>query len=331
MKVSIVIPVYNVAAHIRRCLESVCQQTYTDLECLLIDDCGSDDSIAIAAKYIENYNGRIRFHIIHQPKNMGPSAARNTGIDSATGDFIFFLDSDDAITPDCIETLVKLIEKYPDVDFSQGNTVQGIEGLSKESFRRQQPEYCHEKDMLCELILEATSNTAWNRLIKRSFLIKNNLYFPVEIIIEDVFWVYFLAKKTNAAAFTNKGTYLYYLNSGSIMTSTSKEMVLNRMIGMRSGISEMWKDMLVNKPVYKSQQRYFAQLVINYLMQLCQHPSLCRWTEFWRMMWCMTNENTSRITWPKVLLFFSSVPPLCFFAGFRAWRWRLQKYIVDKI
>lgn len=102
-KVSIVVPVYNVAAYLRRCLDSLVAQTYPNVEILMVDDCSTDDSAAIAREYAEKYPGRCIF--VPREKNGGVSAARNTGIDAATGEWLTFVDSDDWISTDCVETL----------------------------------------------------------------------------------------------------------------------------------------------------------------------------------------------------------------------------------
>ena len=86
MTVSIIIPVYNVAPYIEACLKSVMGQTYTGLmECIVVDDCGTDNSMAIVERVIDEYDGAIHFHIEHHHSNRGLSAARNTGIAKANG------------------------------------------------------------------------------------------------------------------------------------------------------------------------------------------------------------------------------------------------------
>ena len=92
MKVSIIIPVYNVENYLVRCLDSVTAQTCQDIECILVDDCGNDHSVQIAEDYIQTYQGPIVFKFLHHTKNRGLAAARNTGIDAATGDYLFFPD-----------------------------------------------------------------------------------------------------------------------------------------------------------------------------------------------------------------------------------------------
>ena len=89
LRVSIIVPVYNVAPYIADCLRSVMHQTYTgSMECLLVDDCGTDDSITIAERMIADYEGPIQFQILHHERNRGLSAARNTGTEAAKGEYL---------------------------------------------------------------------------------------------------------------------------------------------------------------------------------------------------------------------------------------------------
>lgn len=110
-KVSVIVPVYNVETYINRTLESICGQTYRNLEILLIDDGSLDDSLACCEKWAEKDN---RIRVYHQ-KNAGVSAARNRGLEQATGDYIMFMDADDIIEKNMIEALhTVLIENDAD-------------------------------------------------------------------------------------------------------------------------------------------------------------------------------------------------------------------------
>lgn len=99
MKVSVIIPVYNVEKYLESCLESIKSQTFTDYELILINDGSTDESFAIMRRYAER-DARIR--IISQ-SNRGVSAARNLGLSVAEGDYVLFVDSDDTILPDALE------------------------------------------------------------------------------------------------------------------------------------------------------------------------------------------------------------------------------------
>ena len=116
-KVSIIIPVYNVELYILKCLESVAAQTMSEgVECILVDDCGKDNSVRIAEDFIRCYQGNIEFVLLHHEHNGGLSAARNTGVRAAKGEYVYFLDSDDEIMPNCMELLYSRVEKYGTVD-----------------------------------------------------------------------------------------------------------------------------------------------------------------------------------------------------------------------
>lgn len=108
IKVSIVIPVYNVESYLDICVESVLDQTYQNIEIILVDDGSTDNSPAICDKY-QMLDNRVK--VVHQ-KNGGLSNARNTGVKNSTGEFLFFVDSDDCINPVTIERLVEIAVKY---------------------------------------------------------------------------------------------------------------------------------------------------------------------------------------------------------------------------
>lgn len=108
MKVSVIIPVYSVEPYIERCIESVLRQTYRDLEVIIVDDCTPDRSIELAKNLINKVNCKdLDYKFIKHDINRGLSVARNTGIKAATGDYLFFMDSDDWISDDCISLMVQ--------------------------------------------------------------------------------------------------------------------------------------------------------------------------------------------------------------------------------
>ena len=108
MNVSVIIPIYNVEQYIEECIASVAAQTYKDFDIIAINDCSTDSSLEILRECIDKYNiPKDRISIIDHERNRGISAARNTGILHSTAEYVYFLDSDDTITPDCLEKLVK--------------------------------------------------------------------------------------------------------------------------------------------------------------------------------------------------------------------------------
>ena len=118
-----IVPVYQVELYIEECLRSVMRQAYDgEMECLVIDDCGTDSSMAIVERLIKAYNGPVRFTVIHHERNSGLSASRNTGIQHASGNYLFFLDSDDTIAVNCIAILMGMVKADSAIELVQGNT-----------------------------------------------------------------------------------------------------------------------------------------------------------------------------------------------------------------
>ena len=120
MKVSIIVPVYNVAKYIERCLLSVLNQTWPDLEVILVNDCTPDNSMEIVRRVVASHPRGAVVRCLEHEENRGLSAARNTGISASVGDYLYFLDSDDYISANAIELLADAaVQKRP--DFVIGN------------------------------------------------------------------------------------------------------------------------------------------------------------------------------------------------------------------
>lgn len=234
IKVSIIIPVYNASAFIKECMDSVKSQTMTeDIECILIDDCGQDDSAEIITNYInENAstpsfnNGRkkrepvtVSFRLLRQECNMGPSAARNRGIREAKGEYVFFLDADDTITPDCIESLYGLA-KLHDADYVQGRYYN--ENINANLI----PPALTDRKEIKRLLLNHNKIqfTPHNRLVRRKMIIDNDLFFNEQIKVrEDFLWMTFMAKYVKKFAACDNPTYIRGYNEDSLTNNINKE------------------------------------------------------------------------------------------------------------
>lgn len=234
MKISIIVPVYNVEQYVNECFDSIAAQTYKgEIECIFVDDCGQDDSVAILEKLIADYHGAIKFCIVHHEHNKGLSGARNTGIRHAQGDYLYFIDSDDSITSDCIEKLVALAEKYPQVDIVQGSTKSKLEWLQLAN--KHFPEFSDNFKWIRRTMLLRYSipMTAWNKLVRKDMVVKNGLYFEEGLIHEDEIWNFMLAKHVHSIAFCCDITYMYRENPDGIMGQTKEynyDPVLNIMV-----------------------------------------------------------------------------------------------------
>lgn len=218
-KISIIVPVYNVEKYIIGCLTSISRQTYKGLiECIIVDDCGSDASIQLAEAFVREYSGNILFTILHHESNKGLSGARNTGLKAATGDYVFFLDSDDEISDDCIERLAEPLSTCS-VDFVMGNI--RVLGTDKDvpKLKLEEGIYGPNEIIARERLIGKWYQMAWNKLYNRHFLESCALLFYEGIIHEDELWSAEIALVANTMCVVNKETYYYNVRSESIMTS----------------------------------------------------------------------------------------------------------------
>lgn len=220
IQISVIVPVYNAEKYILECFSSIINQTKTDrVECIFIDDAGSDQSIEILESNIASYTGNISFTILHHISNKGASGARNTGINAAVGKYVFFLDADDRLSPDCLSILWSYVEKYPNIDLVQGSCVCKIPVFDVNVLGF--PSYVSDRKWICSkmLFVDWFPIPPWNKLIRKDLLIFNDCYFKEGIILEDNLWTYNLSKIIHSVAFSRANTYFYRENPNGVMGS----------------------------------------------------------------------------------------------------------------
>ena len=211
MTISIIIPVYNVAPYVEQCILSVMHQTMRHgVECIIVDDCGNDDSMDRVEKLIAGYDGDIEFSILHHDHNRGLSAARNTGIDAARGQYLYFLDSDDWIVPECMELMLGCVKKYPGVDLVQGGIMCDRFFVGYKTSGSCLPDYIS-GDKLKDTFLNPINypGTAWNKLVKSSVIKDNSLYFKENRLHEDDLWKFMLGNHVASICMLKHETYCY--------------------------------------------------------------------------------------------------------------------------
>lgn len=231
MKVSIIIPIYNVEKYIARCINSVLNQTYRNLEIILIDDCTPDRSMEIAKQIVENSNKAkdLEIKYISHPQNKGIAATRNTGMRNVSGEYFFFLDSDDEITPDCIESMVTLALKYKGVDIIQGDTLDTNNNKIRNLDFTNLPEYISDKSTIKKLLFNDGTleynipNVVWNKLIRTALIKDNSMWFKEGIISEDVYWLIMYWRFVDSIVLTSQKTYYYYNDNPESITNESNK------------------------------------------------------------------------------------------------------------
>ena len=197
------------------------QQDYDgDLECILVDDCTPDNSMIIAKSLIDSYHGPINFRILRNPENQGLSCSRNNGMSIAKGDYVFFLDSDDHISNNCIFCLFKQLYLYDyEIDMVVGNS---FECRSDTCWRKQEDGVVvlHDHiEIMRNFLRRQIPMMAWNKLIRRDVLLSNNLEFVPQMIHEDELWSFQLYNVVKSVILIPEVTYYYEQNENSIMNS----------------------------------------------------------------------------------------------------------------
>lgn len=236
--VSIIIPIYNVEPYIVDCLQSVMRQTYQGpIECIMVDDCGSDKSIEVAESLVAEYNGPISFKTLHHECNRGLSAARNTGMDAAKGDYLYFLDSDDWISGDCIKLLADSIQKEM-VDIVVGD-YEMVGGMPSKWIKLSHPEgKYHEKEFAKTFCNAGVYVMAVNKLYRKEFLLKNQLRFEEGKVHEDEIFAFELSCVEKSFCVVKSVTYFYRIRENSIMTGSEPMKKINGYVGVLQSVKK---------------------------------------------------------------------------------------------
>lgn len=224
--ISINIPVFKCEKYIFRCLESIKNQTYKNLEIILVNDRTPDDSIAIINHFIK-LNPDLNIKIYEHEKNSGLSVVRNTGINASSGKYIYFLDSDDEITADCIELLVdNVLSNDAQITIAQNRWINTFDNTTKDFGFPTSADKKYYNDRF--EIFSVYSNggfpsSSWNKLIKRDFIVNNEIYFVPGLFAQDELWFFDLLLKTDTLSIIDEITYLYYLHGESVIFNRTKK------------------------------------------------------------------------------------------------------------
>jgi glycosyltransferase involved in cell wall biosynthesis len=217
-----VIPVYKVEAYLDQCVQSVLDQTFRDLEVVLVDDGSPDNCGAMCDRWAER-DSRVR--AVHQ-KNGGLSAARNTGIRNATGEYVLFLDSDDWWEKDSVLSAIAAQLERTAVDVLSFNYRKSYNGSVEPAYFSEEAPSSDKVEGLAEIVQQGYWITgACNKAIRRSLLTENGLYFREGITSEDIDWTLRLGLKAQTFAFANVCVFVYRQRSASISHSVSAKSV----------------------------------------------------------------------------------------------------------
>lgn len=217
---SIIIPVYNVQAYIRDCLNSVFAQTYINYEVICVNDGSTDDSLHILQEYQDKHNNLV---IIDSP-NGGTASARNLGIKAAKGEYLWFVDSDDWIELNSLEVIFRII-KNGNLDILCFN---GKLKYEKDGSEKQDKGFKETRlsgwDYYCKYALKPSLFhfvCVVLRVYRREFIIENDLYFQTGILHEDNLWIPFVMHKAKSVEVIPDSLYIYRIWEGSKMQNMS--------------------------------------------------------------------------------------------------------------
>lgn len=221
-KISVIVPVYQVEEYLETCIESIINQSYKNLEIILIDDGSKDNCPSICDRY-QKMDPRV---IVIHKENGGLSSARNAGLDIATGELVTFVDSDDYMEEDMLAVLLSNLEEHMcdiSVCFWKEVFCDGTKVDKTEKRKKQQKVECMDNVQAMEKMLyqRGTDSCAWGKLFKRSLF--EEIRFPISKIYEDIAIMYAVFDKAEKVVFSDYAGYGYLQRDTSIMKENFSE------------------------------------------------------------------------------------------------------------
>lgn len=264
IKVSVIVPVYNSELYLRRCLDSIVNQSLEEIEIILVNDCSTDDSIDILKEYKEKYQSKII--ILDLKENKGPGGARNEGMNNAKGEYIGFVDSDDYIEKEMYEELYKLsrLEDYDMVDcaFNNRHTETIAMSTTKNTWGQLNIE---KRDYLV-----AYSGFVWSKIIKRNILIDNNIKFRENVTFEDIDFLPIVMLYLKNVYATERVLYYYENNLRSLSNTTDTDIQIKGRMKTLRYIIERFKDL----NSYEDYKDGITYIIYNLYIHMIKHYTL---------------------------------------------------------
>ena len=265
--VSVIVPVYNVAPYLREALDSVVNQTYKDLEIIIVDDGSADGSASICEEYAAS-DSRIK--LIHQT-NKGLSGARNTGLEFATGDCVAFVDSDDSVSPYFIEALLNALESSDAsiaiCRFSVINSSGSMNDVHASWIFPTIAAGVFERPYALRLLTEEKISVhVCNKLYKREFW--SDIRFPEGHVYEDAVPAFKIFDKAERVVLVDDSLYNYRQREDSITNSVSMDKINDCLLAhntVSAFIKNNWSDIIPESLYLKKHQRIVSFLIIRYI------------------------------------------------------------------
>lgn len=294
MKVSVIIPIYNVAAYIARCVRSLLGQTLDDVEFIFVDDCSSDDSIFILEAVIKEFPKRAEtIKLIRHSQNMGLPAARNSGLEMAEGEYIFHCDSDDYLEPDALESMYREA-KAQDADIVWTDWYLSFQ---KNERYMKQPDYPSPLEALKGMLSGSMKYNVWNKLVRRSIYTENDIRFPEGHNMGEDMTMMQLFACARTVRYLPKAYYHYVrLNAHSFTQTSDSKAQEQHLEDLRynvqrtiSFIEKRYGQKLEREIAFFKLESKFPFLITT------DRASFCRWTEWFpeANAYILQNKNVS--------------------------------------
>lgn len=271
--VSIVIPVYNTEKYLVRCLDSVVNQNFSNLDIIIVDDGSTDNSVSIVENYLKD--DRIRF--IKQ-QNSGPSDTRNRGIEQANGDYICFVDADDHLALNYVSSFINaanendfpdlIITDYLDYSIYTPNGVQ-IKQMEKEGI--------YKANDFIPFLFQGTMGVLWGKLFKTSIIKKENLLLNSKIRFqEDLVFVFAYLKYCNQVLYKSDYTYHYNRLNEQSLTSKLRPYHVEEFEKVQSVLLSLRDDIEIKTTIQKRNSVFYQQYMISLSLQF-RFVEFCRY------------------------------------------------------
>lgn len=261
--ISVIVPVYNVENYLNKCVQSLIDQTHSNLEIILVND-GSSDTSGSLCEYWASKDKRIK--VIHQ-KNSGSSIARNTGLKEASGRYIGFVDSDDWLEKNMFSSMVQFAIEY-DLKVVECSSIESSQKATQLSHTHKKTIETSEKAM--ERIVAHHLYAVWRRLYHKSIL--GNMFFIPHKIHQDVFFTVDLFKKINKIGYIDYPYYVYNTaNETSIIRGTYSLQKLN---AIDAGLYVVEQTKSYNSKVRNHASHYLIKFLTLHYESLFLNPHL---------------------------------------------------------
>lgn len=225
-KISLIVPVYNAGPYIEACMASLMAQTMDEIEIILVDDHGTDDSIQIAQRYVTTHQSAKQFHFIATPHNMGPGPARSIGIEAAQGEYIGFVDSDDVVMPDFCEQLYAAAKEHnADLAYCQAQLVKPTETTAIKNPVIESGAFEGKKR---SFFLTHYTTLFVSFLYRRSLLTEYGISFPNTRSAEDSYFLTCSLLAAQRIACVDKALYQYLVHEESLSESRNPKRYLDK-------------------------------------------------------------------------------------------------------